>query len=174
MQLADQADDEPLAVLIRDYGRLIRSAVARVSGRSDADLGDEIVQRVTTAIWKHLQGAQTIEHPASYLYRCAVRETIRELRRELASDDPELMLSVATADGASPEHGARASELALATETALAAMNPDRALAVRAHLIGYSVDEIMAMYGWNYQKARNAVARGMADLRERLADRGYP
>jgi hypothetical protein len=26
----------------------------------------------------------------------------------------------------------------------------------------------MSMHGWTYQKARNLVARGMADLRERL------
>jgi hypothetical protein len=30
----------------------------------------------------------------------------------------------------------------------------------------------MEMYGWSYQKARNLVARGMADLREALARRG--
>jgi hypothetical protein len=28
------------------------------------------------------------------------------------------------------------------------------------------------MYGWTYQKARNLIARGMADVREALARRG--
>ncbi|MBK9034437.1 MAG: hypothetical protein IPL61_24750 [Myxococcales bacterium] len=84
------------------------------------------------------------------------------------------MMSAATADGDGPEQGARARELAQATEDALGRMSVDRALAVRAHLIGYSVDEVMAMYDWTYQKARNAIARGMIDLRAALAERGYP
>jgi hypothetical protein len=30
----------------------------------------------------------------------------------------------------------------------------------------------MAMHGWPYQKARNLVARGMAELREALLQKG--
>jgi hypothetical protein len=34
------------------------------------------------------------------------------------------------------------------------------------------VDEIMARHGWSYQKARNLIARGMADLRRILMENG--
>jgi RNA polymerase sigma factor (sigma-70 family) len=171
---AARDEDAELAALVGEYGGLIRGVVAKVSGRKDDDLADEVVQRVTAALWKLLRGAQTIHHPASYLYRCAVRETIRELRRELASDDPDQLHMVPDEVAASPEHAARAGELARTTEAALAAMSPDRALAVRAHLVGYPVEEVMTMYGWTYQKARNLIARGMSDLRTALAAKGYP
>jgi DNA-directed RNA polymerase specialized sigma24 family protein len=49
---------------------------------------------------------------------------------------------------------------------------PDRARAVKAHLAGFSVEEIMALCGWPYQRARNLIARGMADLRLALRERG--
>lgn len=51
---------------------------------------------------------------------------------------------------------------------ALASLAPDRRKAVRAHLAGFDVNEIMTMYGWPYQKARNLITRGVADLRARL------
>ena len=43
---------------------------------------------------------------------------------------------------------------------------------MRAHLAGFDVQEIIGMYGWPYQKARNLIARGMADLRAALRRRG--
>ena len=52
------------------------------------------------------------------------------------------------------------------------AIAPERRLAVWAHLSGFEVTEIMARYGWSYQKARNLVARGMCDLRRILHENG--
>ena len=49
----------------------------------------------------------------------------------------------------------------------------DRAKAVRLHLAGHAVDEIMQVHGWTYQKARNLIARGMSDLRDALRKGGY-
>jgi DNA-directed RNA polymerase specialized sigma24 family protein len=49
---------------------------------------------------------------------------------------------------------------------------PERREAVQAHLAGYDVNEIMRMFGWNYQKARNLVGRGMMDLRAMLIEKG--
>jgi RNA polymerase sigma factor (sigma-70 family) len=170
---AARVGNPELEALVARYGDLIRSAVARVARRKDADLGDEIVQRVTIALWKQLDGEQTIAHPASYLYRCAVRETIRELRRSLA-DDPEPLTGLSAPATSDPEATARARDLAAATDAAIAAMAPERALAVRAHLCGFSVEEIMAAHGWTYQKARNLIARATADLRDALRERGYP
>jgi RNA polymerase sigma factor (sigma-70 family) len=160
-----------LEALIARYGRLIRSVVARVARRTDDDLGDEIEQRVAEALWGQLRREQTIEHPASYIYRCAVRETIRELGRIRAHepiDDAQ-----AGPPAADPEDDARGRQLAAATEAALGELAPERAQAARAHLAGFSVEEIMSTHGWPYQKARNLVARGMADLRRLLAARGF-
>lgn len=162
--------DDRLTELVRHYRTLIRAVVAKVARRDDPDLQDEIEQRVAEALWKQLRAEQTIHHPASYLYRCAVRETIRELRRQLATDQ-EPAGEAPTGD---PGSAAAASELARITDECLAELHPDRAAAARAHLAGFDVEEIMRMHGWTYQRARNLIARGVADLRRRLALRGVP
>ena len=56
--------------------------------------------------------------------------------------------------------------------TALELLAPDRARAVRGHLAGLDAHELMQLYGWSYQRTRNLVARGMADLRDALRARG--
>ncbi len=168
--------DEQLEKLVQGYAHVVRAAVAKVSRRRDPDLGDEVLQRVAEALWRQLQrGEQTIEQPASYLYRCAIRETIRLLRREAAEGPVELdPISPIADDGPGPEDALRARRLHEATDAALAELPPDRAAAARAHLAGFAVEEIMRLHGWPYQKARNLIARGMADLRGALQRRGFP
>lgn len=167
--------DARLGELIARYANLIRSAVARVVGRRDEDVADEVIQQVSEALWKQLRAEQTILHPASYIYRCAIRETVRLIRRELALGHVVLDDAADTATpGPDPEEAARASQVAQATDQALAAMLGERATAVRAHLAGFTVEDLMQMHGWPYQKARNLIARGLADLRERLRLRGLP
>jgi RNA polymerase sigma factor (sigma-70 family) len=167
--------DDQLRALVTRYARLIRSVVARVSGRRDADLGDEVLQRVSASLWTQVKAEQTIDHPTSYIYRCAVRETVRLISRELEErrvplDTPASRIIAAS--GPDPEAGARATELAEAVEGVLQGLRPDRAAAVRAHLEGLEVEEIMRLYRWTYGRARNLIARGMADLRDALRRRG--
>jgi RNA polymerase sigma factor (sigma-70 family) len=166
--------EDDLRVLVERYAPLVRGAVAKVLGRRDDGTSDEVVQRVSEALWKQIKREQTIEHPTSYIYRCAVRETVRILQREI--DRGEVALEQAQSVEAlstAPDAALDARRLATATEAILAELAPDRAAAVRAHLAGFTVDEIMAANGWNYQKARNLVARGVAELREQLRQRGF-
>jgi RNA polymerase sigma factor (sigma-70 family) len=161
--------------LVRQYAGLVRAAVAKVLGRRDADLGDEVVQRVSEALWKQLRAEQVIEHPASYLYRCAVRETVRIVQRELdRREAPIEEASDVSAMTVDPEDALRARQLAEITEQIVGGLHSDRGTAVRAHLAGFSVEEIMQMHGWPYQKARNLIARGLSELRAQLAARGIP
>lgn len=160
------------AALIDRYAALIRSAIGRVAGARAADIGDDVVQRVTSALWKRLRGEQPIDHPASYIYRCAIREALRELDR--LGDTDNVVLDDQLPDRApDPETLLRARQLGGAVERCLDALPADRAQAVRAHLAGFAVDEIMELYTWPYQKARNLIARGMADLRQLLTRRGF-
>ena len=160
---------------IARYGELIRSVVRRVGGRRVALVEDDIRQQVVIALWKQLRGEPNIERPASYVYRAAVRETVRAVRRELARPWAEATESdaVATAEaGSNPEQALEAAGRVEAVEQALVGLTPERARAVRAHLDGWSVEEIMRLNGWPYQKARNLIARGMAGLRAALRARG--
>lgn len=163
--------DRQFDTLVTRYGALIASVVRQVAGQNASRVADDVEQRVVVALWRRLEGEQTIEHPASYLYRMAVRETIHVLRQELAH--PVLPLdhpAVNPLDTHDPHRALEASETRNAIEAGVQGLAPDRRRAVHQHLAGRTVHEIMNMYGWTYQRARNLIARGLSDLRHSLRE----
>lgn len=168
--------DARLEALLAAYGHLIATAIRRVGGPGVGADHDDIAQAVRVALWRRLANEQAIDHPASYVYKAAVRETVRTIARlrarqavaieELTAEPP-----AATIDA---ERHVEAGEQREALSRALRHLTPDRARAVRAHLAGLTVDELMHLRGWTYQRARNLIARGMADLRAQLRERGWP
>src|SRR5687768_5047 len=66
--------------LVRRFSRLVRAVAAKVGGPRGRQLADDVEQQVFLSIWKQLDREQTIENPSSYIYRCAVRETVRLLK----------------------------------------------------------------------------------------------
>ena len=160
--------------LVAKYGNLIASIVRKVAGDQAGRVGDDVEQRVAVALWRRLESEQTIEHPASYLYRMAVRETIRALRQEVVHQTVSLDDGqIDPLDSRDPQQTFEAGETRTAIRRGLQALRPDRRLAVNQHLAGRSVSEIMAMYGWPYHRARNLIARGLADLRQSLREYRY-
>ncbi|MDH4064149.1 MAG: sigma-70 family RNA polymerase sigma factor [Acidobacteriota bacterium] len=169
--------DARLEALVRDYTRLVRHAIRSAGGRLVESQADDIEQRVFLSLWQQVRREQTIDHPTSYVYRAAVRETVRAVRTALARPevgltDVEGRMGQEASAEPSPEEGTLAAERGALLDQALATLAPDRVRAVRAHLQGFGVQEIMDLFGWDYQKARNLVARGMADLRQALRERG--
>lgn len=167
--------DAQLTALVEAYASLIRRAVRRVSGARAAAIQDDVQQNVMLALWQQLERGQTIERPASYIFRAAIRETVRLLRRDHGhasaglEDDDRL---VETAAGSDPHRHLEDKERERALTECLETLEARRQLAVRAHLSGFTVTEIMEMFDWSYQRARHLVARGMADLRRALRERG--
>jgi RNA polymerase sigma-70 factor, ECF subfamily len=152
----------------------VANAVRRVAGGAAANDLDDIEQDVMLALWKRVGAEQDIDHPASYVYRAAIREAVRAVARvRRRAEDP-----LPEGEETSPRQETDGERLVAERErrealrAALAALPPDRARAVRAHLAGWSVDEVMRLHGWSYQRARNLIARGMADLRLELRSRG--
>jgi RNA polymerase sigma factor (sigma-70 family) len=170
--------DSVFRALIDQYGALIKRIVSRVGGRAVRETGEDVAQQVAVNLWQQVSREQTITHHSSYIYRAAVRETVRAVKRELdrirthaSVDDAGGPILPST--GPSPEEAAASAELGREIERVIGRLLPERAEAVRAHLAGYSVEEIMHATGWPYQKARNLIARGMADLREELKKGGF-
>jgi len=178
--IATEADDaatsRPVEVfeeMVRSYARLVRAAVASVGGRRVAELADDVEQRVFTQLWRQVENEQEIRHPSSYLYTAAVRETVRLLKRELKIEERREAIGVPPGSAPEEPHATlEATELRGQIAQALARVPPRRRRAIRAHLAGYTVSEIMGLYGWSYNTARNLIARGKADLRRELIERG--
>jgi len=158
-----------LTILVQRYRKLVRAVVARAGGRILRDRTDDLEQDVWVAIWRRLQGEQEIEHPTSYVYTVARREAMRaveeELKRVQLTDElpaPEARPFEA------PDRVLEARDSGARVHAALAKLSPDRRRAMQAVLNGLDVAEIQDLFGWSYQRARNLIARGRADLRKQL------
>ncbi len=181
------ATEARLAELLERYGGLLRRTLIHFCPR---DLGldfDDLEQEARLRLWRSLQRATEIAHPASYLYRLAAsvtidairratarrEEALEEVERALASGDSTaasgLAAAVTAADPASLVE--RRLELARAS-AALATLPPPRRRAVGLHLQGFSPAEIGELLGWSEAKARSLVYRGLEELRRLLAAGG--
>jgi len=168
------------AELLDDYDRLIRGIVGRVGRRlgltRDTFLTrEDIEQEVRLDLWKQVARGQQIDFPATYIYKATIRETLRALRRTAARETVSLD-SGGTADmlldPVDPFHVLAAKEQFREIIFGIRCLPPDRQSAVRAHITGFGFHEIMSLYGWSYQRTRNLISRGMADLRKSLNDNG--
>jgi DNA-directed RNA polymerase specialized sigma24 family protein len=168
--------------LLAQYDRLIRAIVARLGRRfgvrRDSYLvQDDIAQEVRFDLWKQVARGQEIDFPATYIYKATIRETVRALKRMTSRETEPIDEDGAAGrvvDGADPFKILAAGDQFKAILAGIRALAPERQAAVRAHLEGFQFQEVMLMHGWTYQKARNLVARGMADLRAGLCGEARP
>lgn len=167
----DASADSLLTTLVSRYQKLVRSVISKVGGPVLRASGDDVEQQVWVAIWRRLQGEQKIDHPTSYIYTVARREAIRAVQDELArlrrSDRAPDLVALATSD---PHRRLVAREYGETIRAALVRLAPDRRRAIQALLSGLDVYEIMDLCGWSYQRARNLIARGRADLQAILKE----
>ena len=156
--------------LVSEYGHVIRAAIRSVAGADARGLGADAEQQVLLELWKQISREQEITYPSSYLYKAAVRETIRLARkaRSRAGDGLEDRPIEDRNPSRQPERRALSREFSNRLRRKTAGLQEDRRTAVVAHLAGFDVREIMEANDWSYHRARNLIARGMADLRRAL------
>ncbi len=155
-----------LEALLQQYGSLIAWAVRRVAGPACQHHMEDIRQSVVVALWTQLRRGRTIAYPSAYIHRIAVRETVRAVARARAQSGEPLGDDIDHTAMDEPDDPALRREHRDAVRAAVTALTLDRRRAVQGHLAGFSVHELMDLYGWSYQRARNLIARGMADVRE--------
>jgi DNA-directed RNA polymerase specialized sigma24 family protein len=168
------------AQLLENYDRLIRGIVGRVGRRLGLNRDnfltrEDIEQEVRLDLWKQVARGQQIDFPATYIYKATIRETLRALRRTVSRETVSLDSSGVAdrlLDSVDPFHSLAAKEQFREIIFGIRCLAPDRQCAVRAHLTGFGFNEIMHLYGWSYQRTRNLISRGMADLRKSLNDNG--
>jgi DNA-directed RNA polymerase specialized sigma24 family protein len=94
--------NQALEALVRRYAALVRSVVARVGGAAMMAAADDIAQQVFVSVWQQIRREQDIRHPASYIYKAAIRETVA-MRQSLARELPCPYSSAVT--GRTPSRG---------------------------------------------------------------------
>ena len=63
-------------------GRLIAGVVRRVTGSRADMVREDVEQKVLVALGRRNESEHTIDYPSSYIYRMAVREAVRMMRKE--------------------------------------------------------------------------------------------
>ena len=160
---------EKFAALVDEHARIIASAIRRVCHRRHRSLVPDVEQEVRVALWKRLESGKEITHPVSYVYKVALTTALAAIRRSRdLSNGP-----VPDASGA-PEPaaflGLLPAEQSRLLGEALALLSPEEARAVRAHLAGFSHEDVARLYGWTPSTARHRIYRGLERLRSRLKD----
>ncbi len=161
------------SVLIR-FTRLV-TWVGRKYGLDPADI-DEMTQDLRIRLWRARETGESIARsPSSYVYRTARSAALDLVRRRRSARVVTAMVppgGTETGSAASPDHDLEQSELAECVYRAVDRLAEPRRQAVRLRLLGYESGEIARMMGWSGAKTRNLLYRGLADLREALADQG--
>lgn len=161
-----------LKAYLDEHAGLIRRVVRHVAGARGEEHREDIEQEVLTALWVRLLGDKGVELTPSYVYKATLRETWRALTRHARRQEVPISGAEEAAVTDGPFQAVTRRESREAMADCLAALSAERQRVVRLHLLGFEAEEIMRMTGWPYQKTRNLIARGMAELRDALRARG--
>src|SRR6185503_14601532 len=77
-------------ILLDQYGRLLRQAIARFRPQRLGVQTDDIEQEARIRLWRALRDERNITDPASYLYRVAATAAIDAVRRVKARREEPL------------------------------------------------------------------------------------
>jgi len=161
---------ETFEALVRAHSRLVSGAIRRVCSRRYRALVPDIEQEVYEAIWKRLGSGKEIEHPSSYLYKVALTTALAVVRKHAPETTPIEAISETSAGGPGPFGGLLPAERARLLAEVLELLPPDNARALRAHLAGFSHEEVATLYGWTPSVARHRIYRSIESLREKLKE----
>jgi RNA polymerase sigma factor (sigma-70 family) len=169
------AQPDQFDALIRQHARVIGGAIRRACGSAYRRLVPDVEQDVYLAMWRVLESGKKISHPASYLYKVALRAALSAIRKhasETPTEDTEIQAVAERGHQTPPEADSLlAAERAQWLVQALEALPPDHARAVRAYLGGFNHSEVAALYGWTEAVARHRIYRGIQSLKEKMSEK---
>lgn len=159
--------------LWEDFGPRVRAKLSS-QRRTDAAVSPEdIEQEVYIRLWQSLVREKNIENPASYIFRIVNTTIIDAVRRANARESSRRtefeVAELSDIDGSEPEARLERQQVLDALDSDWVSLSEDRALAVKLHLQGFTPGEIGKLTQWTEGRARNLVYRGLAQIREKLA-----
>ncbi|MEM9554201.1 MAG: RNA polymerase sigma factor [Acidobacteriota bacterium] len=162
-----------------DFERIRTVLVAAVRKLCPAWLSaqvDDLVQDAMIRVIEARKRSETDEAlRASYLWRAAHSAVIDEIRRRQRR--PETAFDPEAPDPASlgpgPERRAADREAGDALRDCLQTLIDSRRSAVLLYLHGHGVARIAELRQWNHKRAKNLIYRGLADLRDCMAKKGF-
>jgi len=159
--------------LVSRHSRLVASAIRRVCARRYGSLVPDIQQEVYVALWNRLGNGKEITHPGSYIYKVALTTALAVVRKHLPDAEPIDEKTAPAGAGGSSFAGLLPAERARLLAEVLEQLPAEQARAVRAHLAGYSHDEVASLFGWSESVARHRIYRGIDALKEKMKGGGH-
>jgi len=156
--------------------RRLAGYVARYCPRWMADQREDLAQIAWMRLEKSMKSNEANRSPGPTLiarvaYCTVIDEARRRRSRKEVSGVQERLEATARPEGG-PERVARAREIDRGIRDCLGQMAASRGSSVTLHLLGHDAREIARLLAWPYKKARNAIFRGMSDLRLCLEKKG--
>jgi RNA polymerase sigma factor (sigma-70 family) len=157
--------------------RALARRVDRYCPRWMSDQIDDIVQTAWLRLQTSMEKNEANRNPGTTLiarvaYCAVIDETRRRRSRREVSGLQERIDAMPQQAESSPEQAARSREIDSGIRDCLGKMTDNRSMSVTLHLQGHNAREIATLLAWPHKKARNAVFRGMSDLRLCLEQRG--
>lgn len=156
--------------------QVLERAVARLCPAWLQASRDDLVQTAALKIYERQQSGEGKPGlKASYLYKTAHSVLIDEIRRVQRRDESSLEQSPSesVSEAPDPYQTTVGWTLSKAMRECMARLVEARNLAVTLHLQGHRVPEIARLLDWKTKQADNCVYRGLADLRNCLAEKGF-
>lgn len=156
----------------------LKQAVHRVCPPWLGDVRDDLVQMALMRVLEVRRKSEgKREFAASYLWKVAYSALVDEIRRQRRRR--ETPLEEAGQDDApitaqpNPERRTADREIGVGIRECLAELVRPRRMAVVLYLQGHSVPEAAKLLHWDNKRTENLVYRGLADLRQCLARKGF-
>lgn len=168
---------------IESLSLLIRSAIRKTCRSIDGLDLDDIEQEVKIAVWKEIQKSEKeIRNLGSYVWRITYTTTSKIMKRlgeqrkeliDLSAEERRAEEKFKTDKKDLPDYQLQYQETARIVREAVDRLIESRRRVVKLYLSGMTAGEINGFFGWSDGKARNLLSRGLADLREKLRERGF-
>jgi len=151
--------------------------VRQVCPRWLADRAEDVVQAAMMKLLdQQRRGTLARGNPSrTYLWRVAYSVTVDEIRRLRRRGEVELDDEAGSAPPAvvQPPGHPETLDLSRAIRSCLAGVGIDRRVVVGHYLLGHTLEESETLTGWGGKRVRNLLYRGLADLRQCLARKGF-
>jgi len=171
-----------LEAVVERFAFLIRTAIRKTCPSiGGADMAD-IEQEIKIKIWKEISRSEKIIHNlGSYIWRVAYTTTSRMMKEwsrerktvRLGVDDgSERPIEPPASKADLPDDCYEKKELSEIVRDSVECLIDSRRQVVKLYLAGMSCEEITEFFGWTEGKARNLLSRGLADLKDKLREKG--
>ncbi len=157
--------------ILNSFSRLIKMHVQKFNPQRFGLDPEDIGQEIKIKIWKILHNEKEIQNYPSYIKKVvnsSVIDLLRKWKREETMLSAEKRKKVSETKNGYSDCAGNDDYLKESVVEAVNSLIESRRKVVRLYLLGMTIEEISAFYGWSRSKTRNLLYRGLTNIKKRL------